>query len=122
MSQGMVKALLLFLGGLGVVAGVKHLSKKRVFVSFAIEDKVYRDLLVSQAKNKKTPFEFIDKSVKEPWSNSWKTQCKERMKSCDGVIVLVTENTTNADGVHWEVKIYKWSWKNIENFIEKINK
>ena len=37
---------------------------KRIFVSFAIEDKFARDNLVHQAKQKRTPFEFTDMSVK----------------------------------------------------------
>lgn len=37
---------------------------KRVFISFAIEDSRLRDLLVGQAKNNNSPFEFVDMSVK----------------------------------------------------------
>jgi hypothetical protein len=40
---------------------------KRVFITFAIEDKNYRTMLVGQAKHEMAPFEFIDMSVKEPW-------------------------------------------------------
>jgi hypothetical protein len=40
---------------------------KRVFISFAIEDSNLRDLLIGQAKNKRSTFEFIDMSVKQPW-------------------------------------------------------
>ena len=92
---------------LGINAGLKHINRKRVFVSFAIEDAKIRDLLVGQSKNKKTPFEFTDMSVKEPWDNAWKTQCKERIKSCHGLIVLVSKNTLKADGAHWEIKCAK---------------
>lgn len=77
---------------------------KRIFISFAIEDKNARDFLVGQARNEKSPFEFIDMSVKEPWSDSWKTRCRSKIKGCDGVIVLVSKNTKNASGQLWEVK------------------
>lgn len=80
---------------------------KRIFISFAIEDRSYRDLLVGQARNENSPFEFVDMSVKEPWSNSWKTQCRTRIKGCDGVIALVSKNTTKAEGQLWEVKCAK---------------
>jgi hypothetical protein len=63
-------------------------KKKRVFVSFASEDSNYRDLLKGQAKNNKSPFEFIDMSLKEPFDEKWKTQCRSRIKGCDGVIAL----------------------------------
>ena len=39
--------------------------KKRIFISFAIEDEQLRDLLVGQARNDNSPFEFIDMSVKK---------------------------------------------------------
>jgi len=34
----------------------KNEDKKRVFISFAIEDKKYRDYLVEQAKSDRSPF------------------------------------------------------------------
>ena len=83
------------------------MTKHRVFIAFAIEDKTYRDFLVGQAKNEKSPFEFVDMSVKEPWSSEWKTRCRTKIKGCDGVIVLVSKNSKNADGQRWEVSCAK---------------
>lgn len=80
---------------------------KRVFISFAIEDSNLRDFLVGQAKSNKSPFEFVDMSVKEPWDASWKTKCRTKIKGCDGMIVIVTPNTKNATGQLWEVKCAK---------------
>ena len=77
---------------------------KRVFISFAIEDVKLRDFLVGQARNEKSPFEFVDMSVKEPWSDSWKTRCRIKIKGCDGMLVIVTSNTKKATGQLWEVK------------------
>lgn len=82
-------------------------KNNRIFISFAIEDVRYRDFLVGQARNEKSPFEFVDMSVKEPWDDSWKTRCRARMKGCDGVIALVSKNTKNAAGALWEVKCAK---------------
>jgi len=76
---------------------------KRIFISFAIEDVRYRDLLVGQARNKKCPFELVDMSVKEPWSEQWKTQCRSKIKGCDGMISLVSKNTAKASGQLWEI-------------------
>jgi len=83
------------------------MSKKRVFISFAIEDKTLRDFLVGQAKNEKSPFEFVDMSVKQPWDNAWKTKCRTKIKGCDGVLAIVTKNTKDADGQLWEMKCAK---------------
>ena len=79
-------------------------TKNRIFISFAIQDKWARDYLVGQAKNAKSPFEFIDMSVKEPWDEKWKTQCRSRIKSCDGVVAMLSSNTATADGELWEMK------------------
>lgn len=148
----LVRLLVIVAGGLGVKSGLEHIARKKVFISFAIEDKSIRDLLVGQSSNKNTPFEFTDMSVKEPWDSAWKTQCRERIKKCHGVLVLVSKNTYRADGVHWEIKcakeegisiraiyahkdsknsplpdelkrqhIYKWSWSNINKFVDKLN-
>lgn len=78
---------------------------KNIFISFAIEDKVYRDYLVAQAKDKRSPFTFTDMSVKKKWDDAiWKRQCRKKIKGCDGVIVLLSKNTYHAGGVRWEMK------------------
>jgi len=82
-------------------------QKKRIFISFAIEDSVYRDFLVGQSRNEGSPFEFVDMSVKQPWENSWKTNCRTKIKGCDGTIALISKNTAKADGQLWEIKCSK---------------
>lgn len=80
---------------------------KRIFTSFAIEDKIIKDLFLGQAKNDNVPYEFVDMSVKEPWSDSWKTRCRIKIRGCDGVIVLITKNLKKADGARWEINCAK---------------
>ena len=80
------------------------MASKRIFVSFAIEDKQNRDFLVGQARNSNSPFEFTDMSVKTPWDNSWKIQCRARIKGCHGLIALISKNTMKADGARWEIQ------------------
>lgn len=79
-------------------------SMVRIFVSFAIEDRGLRDLLVGQKVNPRSEINFIDYSVKEPWSNSWKTNCRERINQCSGLIGIVSRNSARADGQLWEIK------------------
>ena len=123
-------------------------TKKRVFISFAVEDERQRDFLVGQAKLEKSPFEFVDMSVNEPWDEKWKTNCRTKIKGCDGMIALISKNTAKADGAKWEIKCSKdekvpivgmyaynddraaapaelgttrvmsWTWDNIKNFID----
>ncbi len=79
-------------------------AKKRVFTSFAMEDITLRHLLVGQARNRKTPFDFVDLSVKEPWDSQWKTNCRTKIKGCDGMIGLITRSTRKAEGQLWELR------------------
>ena len=125
-------------------------KRKRVFTSFAIEDQLLSIFLRGQARNEASPFDFVDLSVKEPWDNAWKTNCRTRIKGCDGLIAIITKNTPKADGQLWEIKcaydegipvmlmygsgdrpaslppilqgkrINIWSWENIKAFIERL--
>lgn len=122
-------------------------KRKRVFTSFAIEDQLLSIFLRGQARNEASPFDFVDMSVKEPWDNAWKTNCRTRIKGCDGLIAIITKNTPKADGQLWEIRcayeegipvmlmygndnrpaslplilqgkrINIWSWENIKKFI-----
>ena len=123
---------------------------KRIFISFAIEDQFSRNNLVFQAKSNNAPFEFVDMSVKQAWDSSWKTNCRARIKGCDGVIAMISDNTYAADGARWEIqcaydegipvfpiyihdsgvrrvpselagkKIYHWTWANVKAFIDRL--
>ncbi len=125
-------------------------KNNRVFIAFAAEDATYRDLLRGQAKNNKSPFDFVDMSVKESWDYNWKANCRTKIKGCDGVIALLSTKTYLADGAKWEMKcaneegipmvgvhIYKdnkgaipselsgkkvieWTWDGIASFIDSL--
>lgn len=123
---------------------------KRVFISFAVEDKFARDHLVHQAEQERVPFSFDDYSVKEPFDSMWKTRCRERIKKCDGVVALISKRTRLADGAKWEMqcavdegipiigvhihkddkgqiptelegkRVIEWTWDGIKNFIDRL--
>lgn len=79
--------------------------RKKVFISFAIEDIEYRNYLVEQAKKKNSPFYFIDMSAKKAWKQSkWKKRCRTKIKQCDGVIALLSKKTHLAGGARWEMQ------------------
>lgn len=126
------------------------MATKRVFVAFAKEDEVTKNLFTGQAKNASVPYEFIDMSVKEPYDEKWKTNCRTRIKGCDGMIALISSNTRRADGELWEINCGKeerlkimgiyikgatssdkplimtgipckeWTWDNVRDFIESL--
>lgn len=84
---------------------IKKQARKRVFISFAIEDIEYRDYLVAQARKNHSPFDFIDMSVKKEWNqDEWKDKCRTKIKRCHGVIALISKNTHQASGARWEMK------------------
>src|SRR5947207_1201806 len=82
-------------------------KNNRIFIGFAIEDKTSRDFLVGQARNAKSPFSFVDMSVKQPWDEQWKTNCRSKIKGCDGMVALVSKNTAKGTGALWEVACAK---------------
>lgn len=80
------------------------MPRPRVFTSFAIEDAHLRTLLVGQARNDRIDFDLVDYSVKEPWSSSWKTACRSRIRTCRAMIGIITRNTPQAEGALWELR------------------
>lgn len=121
---------------------------KVIFIAFAKEDEGIRTLFTGQRVNPRTPFEFVDMSVKEPYSQAeWKDRVRTRVRRSDGVIALISSNTRKAEGQLWEIKCaveeekpllglwitdgYRvkpvemgsapcnaWTWPNVEEFID----
>jgi hypothetical protein len=121
-------------------------DKKVVFVAFAIEDVTQRDFLKGHSLHPKSPFEYIDMSVKEAYDKDWKDRVRTRIKRSDGVIVLVSKNSLTSSGQKWEIECAKeekkkilgiwaytddrtnivgvntkvWTWDNIKDFIDSL--
>lgn len=122
--------------------------KKRIFVSFAIEDKWARDLMRGQSRLGRSPITYTDFAVKRAWSAAWKTKCRSRIRGCDGMIALLSSNVRRADGARWEIKcavaegipvlgvyigadrykppeirgrrVIRWTWAGIGNWINRL--
>lgn len=94
--------------GLVVGAGLLWLALRdtspKAFISFAAEDAQYRTWLVGQSKHPDSRFKLQDESVREPFSNAWKTQTREIIAESDLVILMIGSNTYRADGAVWEVE------------------
>jgi len=121
-------------------------DKKVVFIAFPIEDERQRDLLRGQSLNTKSPFEYVDMSVKEAYTSEWKERVRTRIRRSDGVIALVSKNSLKSSGQQWEIVcskeerkpilgiwIYRddrtvlsgvrtvvWTWDAIANFIDSL--
>ena len=78
-------------------------QKRVIFIAFAKEDEKSRDLLRGQSLHTESPFEYIDMSVKDPYSSEWKERVRTRIRRSDGVIALLSENSLTASGEKWEI-------------------
>ncbi len=82
------------------------MAKQRAFISFDYDhDEDLRTMLAGQAKHPDSPFEFADRSIKEPLSGDWKEKVRRRMANIDVVIVICGEWTHTARGVAAELTI-----------------
>ncbi|SRR5713226_9333450 len=121
-------------------------DKKTIFVAFAIEDERQRDFLKGQSLHTRSPFEYVDMSVKESYDTAWKDRAKTRIRRSDGVIALVSKNSRSSSGQNWEIQCAKeekkplrgiwaytndrtdfegvntkvWTWGNIKDFINSL--
>lgn len=82
------------------------MARKRAFISFDFDhDEDLRNLLAGQAKNPDTPFDLVDRSLKEPMTGDWKDKVRARMRNVDLIIILCGEYTDSAAGVSAELAI-----------------
>lgn len=84
------------------------MAKKRTFVSFDYDyDLDIKGAFVAQARNEDSPFEIVDMSIKEAIAHNWKEKARQRIKTCDVLVVLCGEHTDCASGVSCELQIAK---------------
>jgi hypothetical protein len=68
-----------------------------------MEDRWSRDFLVQHARDKVTSIDFTDYSVREPFDEKWKTNCRARIAQSKGTIVMIGADTASAEAVVWEI-------------------
>lgn len=84
------------------------MAKKSVFISFDYDnDEFLRTALVGQSKNEDSPFDIIDRSVKEHLTGDWQEKVRGRISRADIVAVICGEKTHTAQGVGVELQIAK---------------
>ena len=119
---------------------------KTIFVAFAIEDENQRNLLKGQSLHTKSPFEYVDMSVKEAYVKEWKEKVRTRIRRSAGVIALISKSSLGSSGQQWEltcareekkkilgvwaytadrtnypgVNTIAWSWPGIAKFIDSL--
>lgn len=76
---------------------------RNVFISFSVDDEAQVNLLRAQAKGEKFDIEFRDYSVKKPFDEKWKTNCRERIAQTSAFICMIGEKTAQREAVIWEI-------------------
>lgn len=79
-------------------------SSNQVFISFALKDADLRDKLVEQINKERPEVKCVDMPLKKSWESAWKAEVQETVRGCAGVIGLISENITRADGQQWELR------------------
>lgn len=77
---------------------------RNVFISFDAEDRGMINLLRSQAKDCRFPFEFRDYSVKVPFESGWKDEVRNLISLSSAAIVAIGRNTHRSRAVNWEIR------------------
>lgn len=88
-------------------------DKKVIFIAFAIEDERQRDFFTGQSLHPRSPYEFIDMSVKEAYSSEWKEKVRTRIRRSHGIIILISKNSISSSGQKWEIECAKEERKRI---------
>jgi hypothetical protein len=96
--------------------------------------------------NTKTPFEYTDMSVKEPYDKEWKEKVRTRIRRSAGVLALISKSSLSSTGEKWEIECAKeekkplrglwaytddrtnvvgvytmvWTWDNIKDWIDSL--
>lgn len=106
-------------------------NTKVVFVAFPIEDQSIRDMLKGQSLSTKCPIEFIDMSVKEPYSQTeWKDRVRTRIKRSDGVLAIISKDSLTSTGQKWELQCAReegkpvrgiWGYRNDRTNVAGVN-
>ena len=82
------------------------MAKKSAFISFDYDnDKDIYGSLLAQSENPNLAFSITDWSFKQPITEKWKEEARDRIRRVDLTIVLCGEHTDQADGVAAEVTI-----------------
>ena len=82
-------------------------KKKRVFISFDYDnDKDIKGCLANQCMDLDFyPYDIIDMSLTEAVEEKWKDEVRKRIKSCDCVIFLCGEHSSQSKGMAAEFSI-----------------
>jgi len=77
---------------------------RNVFITFHVADEAQVNLLRAQARNEDFAMEFRDYSVKEPFDEAWKSNCRERIAQTSLTVCMIGPETASREAVLWELE------------------
>ncbi len=125
------------------------MAPKTVFLAFAEEDELFRDLFTAQWARAGDQARFLDPPEDETCPQEWKKDVQERIRGCDGVVALIGGGTSASAAARWQIRCAvaegkpllglwvetehrrkpaemgparceSWTWENIGNFIDRL--
>lgn len=87
------------------------MNAKRIFVSYAPEDKEVFESFIKQSKKENLPFELVYTDNKEARQENWMQQTQVLIGNCDGIIVLISKGIKLSECAFWEMKCSNESGK-----------
>lgn len=83
------------------------MERKKIFVSYAIEEKHLLTSFIKESKKEAIPYELIYLSEKDPVSTDWRALCRNEIHKCDAVVFLISPYLKLSEGAFWEMKYSK---------------
>jgi len=77
---------------------------RNVFIAFHVADEAQVNLLRAQARNEDFGMNFRDYSVKEPFDEAWKTNCRDRIAQTSLTVCMIGPETASREAVIWELE------------------
>jgi hypothetical protein len=83
---------------------VKRRCRFSAFMSYQMEDYVFRREFASSISQLERGAIFLDHPKKESFDPGWKDWCTELIRSCTGTVVLIGSTTFQSEPVAWEIE------------------
>ncbi|GEM_PF-2997535 len=80
---------------------------KKLFVSYALEEKEHLEEFIQQSKKENPPYEIIFFTEKEPLVEEWRNTCRNEIGKCDAIVFLISPYLKISEGAFWEMKYGK---------------
>ncbi len=123
----------------------------RIFISFAPQDMFARNEVLAEARQRGSPrCDFREMTSNDPRNTTWRAECRNEIRSSDGVIAFISRHTPEAGDACWAIScareegipirgfwvhhndprgkpielgdtpVVYWDWDNISGFIHSL--